>query len=102
MAVPSANDPREYVEFRLRGLTRGRRRGRYHRHVPDAPDIRQIDDPPAAEASPLRALLALAEQLSGALDVSQIAGIVATTGVDALGASAGFVAVARQKKLLKG
>ena len=42
----------------------------------------------------LSALLALSEQLSKALDVREIAHVVATTGVEALGASAGFVAVA--------
>lgn len=39
-------------------------------------------------------LLALAEQLAAALTVDEIAHIVATTGVEALGASAGFVALA--------
>ncbi len=61
--------------------------------MPDAPDF---DAPVASniDAAPLRALLALAEQLSSARDLHQIAHVVATTGVDALGASAGFVAVA--------
>lgn len=63
--------------------------------MPDAPDF-DATEASVIDTAPLRALLALAEQLSNALDLHQIAHVVATTGVDALGASAGFVAVATE------
>lgn len=63
--------------------------------MPDAPDL-DAASTRFGDAAPLRALLALAEQLSSARDLHQIAHVVATTGVDALGASAGFVAVASE------
>ncbi|MCW2920590.1 MAG: hypothetical protein JWL76_464 [Thermoleophilia bacterium] len=63
--------------------------------MPDAPKIDAAEVSPV-DAAPLRALLALAEQLANALDLNEIAHVVATTGVEALGASAGFVAVATE------